>query len=251
MIKPLSEILGPEFDFRFGDLIPHFSDACRGGLIRALCSLQIENDVDPMQWKFDNKYISSGDICWFINRLWESGKIARDDEGVTMQTTVRRTYGCVVNLETNVVELPVQNAELLDLILCVMYGVGNVVTCKDDITTPKDAIVSYLDREHPTFRSEESLRSFTTVNAFGLNLVHNSLTTAAIRMSDPFDYCLLAFGNSYYKLVDPTGNTIVPRVFDGNIHKNVGKRCTIATAFIRCYLHRRDQMLQYRSTLVG
>jgi len=172
VIKPLSEILGPEFDFRFGDLIPHFSDACRGGLIRALCSLQIENGVDPMQWKFDNKYISSGDICWFINRLWLSEKITRD-EVLPMKTTVLGTYERVVNLEINVVELPVQNTELLDLILCVMYGVGNVVTCKDDITTPKDAIVSYLDREHPTFRSEESLRSFTTVNAFGLNLVHN------------------------------------------------------------------------------
>jgi len=250
VIKPLSEILGPEFDFRFGDLIPHFSDACRGGLIRALCSLQIENDVDPMQWKFNNKYLSSGDICWFINRLWLSEKITRD-EVLPMKTTVLGTYERVVNLETNVVELPVQNTELLDLILCVMYGVGNVVTCKDDITTPKDAIVSYLDRQHPTFRSKESLRSFTTVNAFGLNLVHNSLTTAAIRMSDPFDYCLLAFGNSYYKLVDPIGNTIVPRVLYGDTHKNLGKRCTIATAFVRCYLHRRSQMLQYRSTLVG
>lgn len=251
MVQTLAEVLGPEFDFRFGDLIPHFSEACSSGLIRALCSLQIEDGVDPMQWKFTNKYITTNDIRWFIYVVsWENKDVYNNRSALF--ETLMSTYKFIYGYET-LMELPVQNAELLDLILCIQYGVGNVVTSNKQTSLQKDAITSYLDRTHPNFRSEESLAPFTTVNVFGRNLVHSGLTTAAINMNAPNDYCLLVFPNEYYRLCNPIGNTILPRHSQKGRcdYKNLGKRCTLATAFIRCYLHRRAEMLQYRSSLVA
>lgn len=251
MVQTLAEVLGPEFDFRFGDLIPHFSDACSSGLIRALCSLQIEDGADPMQWKFTNKYITTSDIIWFINYLFLENQVI-SDKHIALRETVISNYEKMSSYGT-ALELPVQNTELLDLILCIQYGVGNVVTSNKQTSLQKDAITSYLDRTHPNFRSEESLTPFTTVNVFGRNLVHSALTTAAINMRDPYDYCLLVFQNEYYKLINPIDSTILPRRSQKGRcdYKNLGKRCTLATAFVRCYLHRRAEMLQYRSSLVA